>query len=174
MWKESFFFLSQEFLHPTRHTSELWAKKAHCEKWKGESAGESARESAPTSAQSAQEQHKKKTKQTGNALLLIVQPSLHLFGTKFFPLRLPLCVFVGICSTVFWVTTLGRTEAEAPGVLVMGWEVCVLQLGALSLVCLSWAAGQAVIIQTGLWTGCCVVPMARVTSHTCTLSPCRV
>lgn len=45
-------------------------------------------------------QHKKK-KTTGNALLLIVQPSLHLFGTKFFPLRLPLCVFVGICLTVF-------------------------------------------------------------------------
>lgn len=160
----AFFFLSQKLLHPTRHTSELWAKEAHCEKWKGES----ARESAPTSAQSAQE------KKTGNAPLLIVQPSLHLFGTQFFPLRLPLCVFVGICLTVFWVTTLGWAEAEAPGVLAVGWEVCVLQLGALSLVCLSWAAGQAVIIQMGLWTGCCVVPMARVTSHTCTLSPCRV
>lgn len=44
-------------------------------------------------------QHKKK--KTGNALLLIVQPFLHLFGTQFFPLRLPLCVFVGICLTVF-------------------------------------------------------------------------
>lgn len=159
--KESFFFYHRNsYIQPDTYLNYELRRPIVKKKWR----------ICKISAQSAQEKKKK----TGNALLLIVQPSLHLFGTKFFPLRLPLCVFVGICLTVFWVTTLGWAEAGAPGVLAMGWEVCVLQLGALSLVCLSWAAGQAVIIQTGLWTGCCVVPMARVTSHTCTLSPCRV
>ena len=74
-----------------------------------------------------------------------------------FPSCLAVCLFVGVCLFIFepqcWVGLGHRGFCSGVGGL------CFLQLGALSLVCLSWAAGQAVIIQTGLWTGCCVVPL---------------
>lgn len=89
--------------------------------------------------------------------------SLILSGQNF-PSCLAVCLFVGVCLSISepqcWAG-----PGWATGVSAMGWEVYVLQLRALSLVCLSWTAGQAVIIQTGLWTGCCV-SLAWVTSHT--------
>lgn len=115
---------------------------------------------------------KNTNKKYSKALLLILHPFPQvLSGTEFSPCVCHFWVFAGVCLAV---SESQRWAGLGRGLPALGWEVCVLQLRALSLVCLSRAAGQAVIIQTGLWTGCCVVPTARVTSHTCTLSLCKV
>lgn len=65
---------------------------------------------------------------------------------------------LSICRRLFvhfWAAVLGLARPQ--GFLRWGGRSVFWSSELLSLVCLSRAAGQAVIIQTGLWTGCCVV-----------------